>query len=773
MWRRLAFFILSRRFLLLGLIFAASAAAGWYGRKVRISYNFPQVVPTSDSVYRQYLALKDSFGHEETDLLVVVEDPHFFSPHRIRRWYRWHRSLTETDGVEGVTSVFSLRELRKDPLGKRFTAHPVWKSADTYDSADFRRKLQRLLVYHDLIYTSDLTAFLFVVKLDPAVVFSPARETLIHTVRTSAQHQAEQMGVSAYISGVPYIRTVMAQTVRHDLLLFLILSVLMTAGVLTLFFRSVTNVLIPITVIGVVLTFVTATLRALDYEITLLISLVPSVIAIIAVPNFIYFLNRYHREFRKLRHKAQALIRTVEKIGPVALMTNLTTAIGFGVLGLVDSPILREFGQVAAINIFLLYVVSMILLPVFFVLLPAPSDRKTRYLDNPAMRWVLHQFQQLIFARRAVLWTAVTAITAVAVYGMTRLQVVSRFMDNVPHTSDVYRDFAHLEARFGGIFSFDALVVLKDPKKLYQLSTWQKLDSIQQLMNAHPQIGRTYSPVNLLKYLRQVYYNGNPQRYDLPTRREWVFLTSYFRRSLRNDPDSAYAFRLLSPHRRMVRIAGWIPDIGSQQIGRLVESLQRAVPPSIRNEFEGVTFSGMSVIFRQNAKYLLNSLGTSVVLAIVLIAALLGWMFRRPRMIFIVLVANFLPLIWMAGFMGLFGIPLNASSIVVFSISLGIGIDDALHFLARYRQEMRYRRLATPGLVRIAFHETSQSMTYTSLALAIGFAIFIFSSFGGIKVMGQLVALAMVLAYIANLLMLPALLLTIKAVEQLSERAAR
>ncbi len=280
-------------------------------------------------------------------------------------------------------------------------------------------------------------------------------------------------------------------------------------------------------------------------------------------------------------------------------------------------------------------------------------------------------------------------------------------------------------------------------------------------MAQRPEIRRAFSPANLVKYLRQVYYNGNPARYSLPTGREWPFLVGYLQRSL-HSRDSLQTFPLISSGATMVRILGWIPDIGSRHIKMLIRQLDRAITPSLRAAFKDISFSGLSVLFQRNTRYLLNSLGTSVVLAVVLIALLLGWLFRNRRIIAVVLTANLLPLLWVAGMMGLFGIPLNASSIVVFSISLGIGVDDALHFLARYRHEMRYRRMAAPGLVRVAFAETARSMTYTSLVLIIGFSIFMFSSFGGIKILGQLVALAMLMAYIANLLLLPSLLAALR-----------
>ncbi len=757
MWRRVGAFIITFRWPLLAVVVGCTLAAAWVGRSVALSYSFPQVVPPSDSVYREYLAVRDSFGQEDAELLLVVDDSAFLSPSRVVRWEALHRQLAAIRGVVDVLSVFSLRALQKDPRRRAFRAVPLWKGIADYDSAAFRRNLERFLIYRNIFYTSDLTSFLYLLRLDSATVYSEAREALVDAIYGVAAGFERQMASDIYLSGTPYIRTVMARSIRDDLILFLLLSVGVTALVLTIFFRSFSSVLLPMVVVGVMMTFVAATMVLLGYKVTLLMSLVPSVIAIIAVPNFIYFLNRYHLEFRKFQNKRQAVVRTVEKIGPVALLTNLTTAMGFGVLGLVDSPILREFGQVAAINIFLLYVVSMVLLPIFFMMIPAPHGRRTQYLDNPIMRWILHRFQVLIFARRRLLWLGVVLITVVSLYGIGRIQVVSRFMDNVPHASEVYRDFQYLEKRYGGIFSFDVVLRLKNPAQLRKLETWAKVDSIQQLLEERPEVHRTYSPAGFLKYLRQAYYNNNPARYSLPTAREWPFLMRYLRRSLRGK-DSAQHFFLISPGGTMARIGGWIPDIGSQRIRKLIDSLDRALAPSLRAPFRDVSFSGLSVLFQQNALYLLNSLGMSVVLAVVLIAALLGWLFRNRRIVGVVLLTNLLPLVWVAGMMGLLNIPLNASSIVIFSISLGIGIDDALHFLARYRQEMRYRRLASPGLVRVAFHETARSMTYTSLVLIFGFSIFMFSSFGGIKILGQLVALAMLMAYISNLLLLPSLL---------------
>jgi predicted RND superfamily exporter protein len=175
-----------------------------------------------------------------------------------------------------------------------------------------------------------------------------------------------------------------------------------------------------------------------------------------------------------------------------------------------------------------------------------------------------------------------------------------------------------------------------------------------------------------------------------------------------------------------------------------------------------LTITGKAYLFQKGTTYLVNNLVLSLSLAIVLISLFMAYMFRSFRMIIISLIPNLLPLLITAGLMGYMGIPIKPSTILVFSIAFGISVDDTIHFLAKYRQELIANRWRIKKSVFAALRETGVSMFYTSIVLFFGFSVFITSNFGGTVALGALISATLLLAMMANLLLLPCLLLSLE-----------
>jgi predicted RND superfamily exporter protein len=730
---------------------------GYQATQVELSYEFQQITPEKDPDYQAYQRFKKQFGQDDNTLVLGIRPQVFFRERLFNQWAKLADTMQRLPGVTKVISVADVRTMRKHPQGRRFTHERVFparvSSQKQLDS--LRKAFLDLPFYKGMIFNQETQATYMAVRLEREVLSSDKRVALVEDIRRLALGFEKDQRTDVYFSGLPYIRTRVTNKVERELRFFSFLSVAVTALLLLIFFRKPINMVFPLLVIGIMITWTLGTMGLLGYKITLLSSLIPPLIIIIGIPNFIYFLNKYHQEYRKHGNKARAIARMVQKIGVVTLLTNLTTAIGFLVLATTQSPILREFGLVAGLNIIATFLVSIIVFPVVFSYLPEPSSRHLKYLDNPIMDRVLGRLYHTMFHHRRVIYVCAALLTGFSLWGATQLKAVSYVLDDIPKDDQLQRDLAFFERHFEGIMPFEITVDTQQKNGLYRIAHLKKIQRLQDSMAATGFLSRSLSPVDAVSFARQAFYNGQPSFYDIPQRRERSFLLPYLRNTRLGNTT---AFSLTDSNMQVARITAQVEDVGSTKMRDLVAQLREDID-AIFDGDSNVSLTGVSLIVLKNNQYLIKSLVQSLVLAFLLVSILMGLLFGKIRMVVISLAPNFLPLLLTAGIMGWTGIPLKPSTVLVFSIAFGISVDDALHFLAKYRQELKQHNWDIPKTVSISLVETGRSMIYTSFVLFSGFVIFYFSSFGGTSFLGLLTSMTLLFAMLTNLLLLPALIL--------------
>jgi predicted RND superfamily exporter protein len=292
-----------------------------------------------------------------------------------------------------------------------------------------------------------------------------------------------------------------------------------------------------------------------------------------------------------------------------------------------------------------------------------------------------------------------------------------------------------------------------------KLSTMKKMDELQKTIEQIPELSKPVSVVNLVKYSKQAFYNGNPEYYELPTSQEQVFILSYAKNATKNTKDNLMKSYVDSTG-QYARITTFMKDIGTQDMKKIEGKLQAKIEEVFPKDRYKVTLTGKALVFQKGTAYLIDNLIESLIFAILLIAGLMAYMFRSSKMIFVSVITNILPLCITSGLMGYIGIPLKPSTILVFSIAFGISVDNAIQFMAKYRHDLIQNNGKIKKSVFSALRETGISTFYTSVVLIFGFAIFTLSSFGGTVALGGLISCTLLFAMFANLLVLPALVLT-------------
>jgi predicted RND superfamily exporter protein len=512
-----------------------------------------------------------------------------------------------------------------------------------------------------------------------------------------------------------------------------------------------------VVMIGVMWAF--GVLGLLRYEITILTALIPPLIIVIGVPNCIFLINKYQQEIAKHGNMVKSLQRVIVKIGNATLMTNLTTASGFATFILTDSKVLKEFGIVASINIIGIFLLSLLIIPISYSFMSRPSKKELKHLNRLYLKKFVKWMDNRVRNNRVNVYIISMASLIMGVIGISQINISGSIIEDMPKKSDFFKDILFFDAEFNGIVPIEIIVDSQRKGGATRLSTLKRIDKLEQYIEKIPELSTPISSVSGAKFIKQAYYNGNPDYYKLPSSQENSFIGLY----LKNVEDSMGLMQnYIDSTAQLNRVTTFMKDIPTERIEEIEEDLVKEINRIFPKELYQVKLTGKTMLYLKGTYYLIRNLIISLSLAIFLIAIFMAYIFRSFKMIIISLIPNLLPLIITAGVMGFSGIPLKPSTILVFSIAFGISVDDTIHFLAKYRQELIFNKWKIKTAVYIALRETAVSMFYSSVILFFGFAVFMSSNFGGTVALGGLVSVTLLFAMLANLILLPSLLISLE-----------
>ncbi|RYE25992.1 MAG: RND transporter [Sphingobacteriales bacterium] len=761
MWHRLAAFIIKYRIALLVLLLAATAFMGYNARKVELSYEFTSAIPTNNAKYQQYQEFRKLFGEDGNMMVIGVQTDQFFTQKFFNDYISFVHQLEKVKAVENVLSLPGAFTLVKDTVTGQLKVEKIVAGDNIANIDSIKQALFNLPFYRGFLYNPESNAYLIALRIDKQVLNSKNRTGVVKEIMAVGEEFGKAHHIEMHYSGLPLIRTMMATQVQSEMKMFLIMSFVLTAIILFLFFRSFIAVLASMAVVAVGVVWSMGTIVLLGYKITLLTALIPPLIVVIGIPNCVYFLNKYHSEYHKHSNKTRALLRMVDRMGIVTLFTNLTAAIGFGVFFFTDSVLLKEFGLVAGLNILAIFVISLIFIPALFSFLPPPSGKHTSYLQSKWMNRLLETLTRWVFSHRTWIYTITLIICAVSVMGMMKLETVGRIVDDLPKNDKVYTDLKFFEKNFRGVMPLEIVIDTKKKNGAVALPVLQKMDELSEYLKQFPEIGHSLSIVEGVKFARQAYYDGDSSSYGVPNMFDGAFIQPYLRQ--KGGDKSSMFNKLISSFvdstRQKTRLSINMADVGSKRLPVLLDSIRPKTYELFDSTKYNVTFTGTSIVFLEGSKFIINSLIDSLLLAFLMIFGCMIFLFRSWRILVISIIINIVPLLITAGIMGWMGIAVKPSTVLVFSVALGITIDVTIRFLVNFKQELQRNEADIASTVQRTIHDTGLSIIYTSLILIAGFGVFALSRFDGTKSLGYLTSLTLLVAMITNLTLQPALLL--------------
>jgi hypothetical protein len=770
MWQKIGELVLRYRLPLLIILFAVTGVMGYYASKVKMSYEFAKSIPIDNPKYTEYLAFKQKFGEDGNLLAIGFQTDKLFTPEQFNRLARFHDTLKRISGVADVLSIVSAINLVKNDSTEKLQTKLIFprpiSSQSELDSC--RDIFQSLPFYKGLMYNPDTKAYLVGVRIENDVLNKKRRDTVVAAIENTAAAFEAESKLEIRYSGLPHIRNNLMTRIGAEMKWFLLGSIIFSAVILFIFFRSFSTTVLSLAVVIIGVIYSLGTIHLFGFQITLLTALIPPLIVVIGIPNCIYFLNKYHTSYIHRTNKMEALVEMVQKMGIVTLFCNIAAAIGFAVFALTKSAVLKEFGIVAGINIMALFIISLILLPAALSYLPVPKQKHTRYLQNKWLAATLKRVELWVFSHTKFVYALTIVIVIFSITGIMRLRSEGFIVDDLPKTDKVYTDLKFFEQHFKGIMPLEILIDTRKKNGFTgsrALPIFEKIDSFSQYIASKPEMARPLSLAEGLKFAKQGFYDGDSNNYSMPNAFDGAFVADYLRAPKNIQGGEAGTFQKLmsafmDSNRQVTRISINMADIGSKRLPLMLDSLQKKANTYFDSTKYDVQLTGTSVTFLEGSRFIISGLKESIFWAFLLISLCMLYLFKSFRILICSLIPNVIPLLLTAGVMGWTGIAIKPSTVLVFSVALGIAIDITIRFLVNYKQEMPHYRNDVRETVMHTIRQTGISIIYTSLVLIAGFIIFVFSGFGGTQALGWLTSLTLLSATITNLVLLPVLLLT-------------
>jgi predicted RND superfamily exporter protein len=768
MWYRLGQNILKYKKTYLFFILLSTVVMGYYAVQVKLSYEYTKAIPSDNPKFVVYNDFVKKYGVDGTTVVVGFKTDLFYTKDFFNQVDDLHKAIKQNTAVAEVMSIPTAYTITKDSVETKFNAVKIFHAPYTSDSlllAD-QAVFENLPFYKNLYYNPDSNSYIMAVSFIADSINSGSRTKIIGSIQNELDRFSQSTKTEVHISGLPFIRTIMADRIKKEMLWFLIGSLVLSAITLLIFFRSISATIMSLAVVLMGVIWSLGTMVLLGQKITLLTALIPPLIVVIGIPNCIYFLNKYHTSYKETNDKDKALVQMVGRMGVVTLFCNITAAIGFFVFALTKSPLLKEFGWVSGLNIMILFFISLFFIPPVLSYLPAPKPKHVRYLDNLYLEKILLKIERWAFTHTRWVFSITIIAVIVSLLGVLQIKKEAFIVDDLPKQDKLYTDLKWFEQHAGGVMPLEILVDTKKTNGLIRsIKPLEQIEEFNTFMLEQPELGKPLGLLEGIKFAKQAFYDGDSLSYAVPTGTEMAFIGPYFAsaapkegiKMTANNPAQLLN-KFIDTAKRQTRISVNMKDIGSAKLPVLLQKIDSASNAIFDTAKYNVVITGSSVTFLEGSNFIVKGLGESIFWAFLLIAICMIFLFRSFPILICSLIPNIVPLFITAGIMGWTGISLKPSTVLVFSVALGIAIDVTIRFLVNYKQELPHLNYQVHTTLVQTIKHTGISIIYTSLVLVAGFIIFCFSDFGGTKALGWLTSITLVVSTLTNLVLLPALI---------------
>lgn len=734
----------------LPIFFTLTAFFAYNLKNIRLDYDFEKFFPLNDQETNYFFDHRDKFSSDNDFVLIAIpNDDGIFEREFLRRVHLFTKVADSLPYVEIATSITTQEEVFLFSGGSASS-----KKYIDFNDFDPQRDSARVYENKELInsFVADDGKSVCVFIKHQDYLAKKKSDSLLQQINALVNIlDLKDVKIGGRIRGQKYY----IDKMTVEMSLFVSLGALLVVVFLFIAFRSMWGVLVPQVVILGALVWLVGGMSALDQPINIILVTIPSIMFVVSMSDVIHLVSRYLDALRDGKEKFDAIQQAVNEVGLATLLTSITTAIGFFSLYFVKVEPIQRFGIVIGIGVLIAFILTFSLLPVFFYIFPDPKYVRKVSKDHFWKKYLEKWFILITKKRKIVLlfWGVLVLVSA---FGAYFLKTDNLIMDDMEQSEPIQQDFRYLGEHYGGIRPFELAVTIKDSSaNVWDKQILKKLDTIERYLENEYETQIRISLPKAVKILNRASHVGDTNYYSIPNSTREI---RKLRKTIRIAQGGEFYRTLVDSTGDIVRFSGAMDDIGNQAVRKKNEDLMEFVKEKGYDKDFTFTITGTAHLLDKNMRYLAGSLIKGLSVSILIVAMIIGLIYRSGTILVISIITNIIPLIFIAGVMGYFGINLKTSTAIVFTIAFGIAVDDTIHYLGKFKFELMKGKGKLYALKR-SYLTTGKAMILTTLILCAGFLLLILSSFQGTFYMGLMLCLTLLIALIADITILPVLLL--------------
>ncbi len=566
----------------------------------------------------------------------------------------------------------------------------------------------------------------------------------------------ELEGVKLHVGGLPYLRSVIVAKMREDNLRLIPLTVLVCLLLLTISFRWAAGVLLPLGAVAITALVTVGGMGLFGEPMNILNNVIVPLLIIIGISDATHLIQRYRDEVDPddPESRTTAGKRTVKAIAVACMLTSATTAVGLASLVVSKTVMLRHFGVTAGIGVMISYVVIITFVPAILTWVTPPQRAEIRRERNSMFTTVTSGMVARLIQWRWVVLFGTAVFTVWAGFVASQITVDHALLDQFDETDPVYTTTILIEEKLAGVRPLELVVVSDEDEHFLEPAMIQRLQNIRNWAALRPEIIRTLSYGDILRESYAL-LSGDPsvRSENFKTTKQVKGLVTMMSQR-KPSPLSDW----LTEDGEKVRVQFKLRDVGAQATMRFLDDLEAVIERELgSDETLSWSFTGEAYTGSRGQAAVVSDLLGSLLIAVVVIFLLLAFFFRSIRLGLLSIPPNLIPLVATMAYMVWREIPLNVSTVIIFSISLGLAVNGTIHVLARFREEMQKGIGREAALVQAA-RGTGRAIVISCITLMAGFGVLLFSSFVPVRSFGELIAVTIGGCLVATLVVLPPLL---------------
>ena len=734
-------------FILFTLTIGFAYYAFFSTNKLIVDFSLEQMFPENDPERDKYDQFRSEFSREDDKFLLIYSCDDPLSRENIKKLSIIDELINKIVGIQQTTSLSNIQE------------NDEFLFDEALDDSTWEAHKEMVLdhpLYTNLVISEDGKSGAIFVDMKDDVNNQTLRENLFKEIDRGLEIHGRDW--DWYEAGIPVLRTRYVELVSKERSIFIPLGGLVVVLILFFVFRQVNCVVLPMTSIFITLIWVSALMAYLGITINLISYLTYILILIIGCSNCIHILMKYHECIEQEKNIKFAVRRVIKELGGALFLTSLTTAVGFFSLMMTNIRITQEFGFVLGVGVVLMFIIAIITIPIILLYLPSPPQHHIKRLISQSDSFSVDKIDASTKKFPYPILALSILFLIISFVGLKSIDYNISILDDLRPGNSLYDDIMYVDENFGGtlpleivISNFSSSTTNKDSlssDNIFNLDFLTKADEFESQIE---KISHIKKAISMNDYIKVIANFWEPERgMSLPEYDDDIY--DYL-----DLAPSNIGTNLFNSDSTKYRITCRVGNIRSKVADSLKVKVQSIFDEVFKGGSQEVLISGSTLLALRTQGFLIRDLTTSFILAFIIIFISMVILFRSIRLSLISILPTIIPLVAAAAIMGFSGIKLRPSTAMTFSIALGIAVDDTIHFLARFRQELK--KTKDVGLaVSNSILSTGKAIIGTTLVLCMGFFTLYFSELVPNHEFGILATIILIIALISSLLLLPVLL---------------